>query len=212
MANLNDFMTAEGIAQMHGSWLAYSTSSLLFDMDGDKLLLGVRAMPPEAIPEVGDLCLPGGFNTYVPAPAMWAAAADAWLLANLGLQPDPANCSDFLPCEYDMTEIADPLKTSVGPLHIKRVAFQRLGCLTEEQAESIRPQNRLKGVYWASRSEFEGMVEEGRRLSFPHQFEQVRAAFNIVRQVDAGNIGKLRATWALPSLQPAIKRPWSEHS
>jgi hypothetical protein len=180
-------------------------------MDGDKLLLGVCAMPPEAIPKVRDLCLPGGANTYVPAPAMLAEAADAWLLANLGLKLSPEQCSDFLPCEYDMANITDPLETSVGPLHIKRVAFQRLGCLTEKQAESIRPQNRLKGVYWASLSEFEELFEEN-RLSFPHQYVQVWAAFNIVRQVDAGNIGKLRATWALPSSQPAIMRPWSEHS
>jgi hypothetical protein len=213
MTELIDFMTAKGIALMHRSWLAWSAGTYLF-LPGNKvrLLLGIRAMPPDSIPEDGDLCLTAGFNTFLPPPAKWAAAADEWLLANLGLTLRPEQCSDFLPVEYDMANITAPLLTSVGSLRIKRVAVQRLGMITEEQADSIQPRGKLKGTLPVTAGEFEELVREGKRISFPHEVELVRQAFDIVERVGVANIGKLRATWALPSSQQSIKRPWSEHS
>ena len=211
MIDLRNFMTDEGIAGMHGSWLAWSPGTLLFT-PLTELVLGFRKLAPNAIPEDGDLCLTAGFNTYVPGPAMWAAAADAWLLGNLGMRPDPERCSDFLPVEYDMAKITVPLKTSVGTLNIKRAAFHRLAGITEEQADSIRPQNRLKDVLMVNRDQFEAYVRQGTRISFPHEVDFVRRAFDIVERVGVANIGQLRATWALPPSRQPITRPGAEHS
>jgi hypothetical protein len=197
------------IRKANASQLAFSVSTLPFTPKGE-LVLGVRATRPESIPEVGDLCLTAGFNTYVPGPAMWAAAADAWLLANLGLQLDSAQCSDFLPVEYDMAKIRAPLKIVEDLWDIKRVAFHRLAGLTNEQVESLRPQDRLTDVFKVNRERFEALLDT--KVSFPHEFDFVRRAFDIVKHVGVANIGKLRATWALPSSQQSIKRPWSEHS
>ena len=125
MVDINELLGTEEVAKMIRSWLAWSATNIIFGPDG-RLLLGVRSNAEQrAIPEPGDLALVGGFNTVLDGPAMWADVANAHAKAQLGIDLTPEQCSPFLPCEYDMAEITEPLKTPQGELVIKRVAFDR---------------------------------------------------------------------------------------
>lgn len=175
--DLTKIMPSEELEAMHRSWEAWSATNIMFTPDG-KLVLGLRTVKPESIPEPGDYALVGGFNTLVAPPAMRRDVADAHAKDQLNIDLVPGQSSTFLPCEYEMSEIKDPLKTSNGPIHIKRTAFDRITLLTKEQVESLQPQGKLKGVECVTEQQFERLVESG-KLSFHHQIEHVRMAFKL---------------------------------
>lgn len=181
----NATLTSEDIQAAAQSWLAWSATNICFsEVDGQvKLLLGVRGQPAASIPEPGQYCLIGGFNTVVPGPAMFEDVADAHLKAQLGLLPGQFLASGFLPCEYHMREITESLKTAVGPLHIKRVAFDRVVWVGEDEIETIKPQGKLSDVRWVTKEEFDALVNTG-QLSFPHQVDHVFEAFRIAENYE----------------------------
>lgn len=161
MTDLNEVLGQDGVATMIRSWMAWSATNIMFGPDG-KLLLGVRSnAEPRAIPEAGDVALVGGFNTVIDGPAMFRDVADAHAKVQLGIVLTPEQCTGFLPCEYEMADMDGPLKTPQGVLNIKRVAFDRIVVLTEEQVAAIVPTGKLRDVVWATREEFEAMVEAG---------------------------------------------------
>jgi len=178
--------TTEEIAAATQSWLAWSATNICFsEVDGvTKLLLGIRGQPAQSIPEPGQYCLIGGFNTVVPGPAMFEKAANAHMKAQLGLDWEGHYlASDFLPCEYDMTEITEPLKTALGPLDIKRVAFDRVVWIREDFVPEIQPQGKISGIQWVTKEEFEALFDTG-ELSFPHQAQHMFDAFQIAENSD----------------------------
>lgn len=176
--NLNEAMTADELNTMTRSWLAWSATNIVFArfVGGPKLLLGLRAVPAQSIPEPGDYALVGGFNTILPSPAMFADVANAHLKAQLGLEVSADQCGDFMPCEYPMEEISAPLKTPNGALPIKRVAFDRLVLLEAAQVAAATPMGKLKAIEWVDGVQFETLVGTG-KLSFPFQIDHVREGF-----------------------------------
>ena len=177
MTDLTQIMEQDELDGMLKSWLAWSATNIMFFPDGD-LLLGVRSNAEvRSIPEPGDLALIGGFNTVVAGPAMFRDAADAHAKAQLGIVLTPDQCSGFLPCEYEMADISEPLKTPQGALNIKRVEFDRIVVLTDEQVTALKPQGKLRDYLKVSREEFNNMVDGG-DISFPHQVEHVRMVFD----------------------------------
>lgn len=110
---------------------------------------------------------------------MLADLADAHLREQLGLTDvSPQQCSPFMPCEYNMREISEPLKTPFGSLDIKRIAFDRIVHLTAEQSAAMKAGGKLETLERFSKSELQALVESG-GCSFPHQLGDVYMALDM---------------------------------
>jgi hypothetical protein len=181
---LTDIYPPDQINQRIRSWLIWSATNIVIGPDG-RLLLIVRSNAEErAIPEPGDLALVGGFNTVVNGPTMFGAVADAHLKAILGLTVQQEQCSDFLPCEYDMENTDGPLNTPFGVLDIKRVAFDRIVLLDEGDVARITPQGKARDIVWMTETEFRHTIAKDGYggISFPYQIEHVLAGFRFAGQ------------------------------
>ncbi|MFT7433831.1 MAG: hypothetical protein ACI9TY_001474 [Alphaproteobacteria bacterium] len=170
--------TPEQKAKMVQTWLAFSATNIVFDHKGN-LILGVLTDPTKkSIPEAGDTCLNGGFNNgLVEGPTMFKDLADAHLKNQLGLTVSPEQCSDFIPCEYNMAEIYDPLKTPFGNFYIKRVAFDRFVQLTEAQTLNILPAGKIKSIKKLSLYDFKALIFSAKDVRFEHQIKHILDGF-----------------------------------
>ncbi len=180
------------------------------------LILGVRRKAPESIPETGDLSLIGGFNSFseevLPTPTMLNDLADRHLQAQLGVTPRSEQCSEFLPCEYNMDDITDPLRTPNGDILIKRVAFERIVKLDRAQIEdmyahfsnvhermreaaALPEEKRIEALkdikigdfVMLSPEAFECRVRSG--VSFPYEVDYVREAFKFAEAKQMPRVG-----------------------
>lgn len=173
--------TAEETATMIQTWLAFSATNIVFDNNGHLILGVLTEQTDKAIPETGDTCLIGGFNGgLVEGPTMFATLANAHLKKQLGLTVAPEQCSDFIPCEYNMDEITEPLKTPFGEFFIKRVAFDRFVKLTKEQTLAIAPFGKIKSTITLSKKEFTAYISGAESIRFEHQIQHVYDGFKWV--------------------------------
>ncbi|PIZ31500.1 MAG: hypothetical protein COY40_01835 [Alphaproteobacteria bacterium CG_4_10_14_0_8_um_filter_53_9] len=191
---LSDHYTADEIGNLLRSWLAFSATNIMFDVTGKvpRLLLGLRKAPAASIPEPGAYSLgAAGFNTVVPGPAMLEDVANAHAKAQLGIELNADQCSPFLPCEYTMADISDPLNTLFGPLNIKRVAFDRIVFLDDNQMAALQqlkddnlhfPEgSKLKAIQFMTWEEFRNLEGTG-TLSFPFQVDHVLDGFGFAQR------------------------------
>jgi hypothetical protein len=160
------------------SWLAYSVSNLVF-MKSEKghpmLLLGVRGQPAASIPEPGQYCLIGGFNTVLPWKATFSEVADAHMQAMLGLHPETWNTfRDLQFCEFPPE--AGPLKIDGQDVSIKRMAVMRAIVINEGNVSRITARGKLSGVQLFDYRQYLQLMQSG-QCSFPYQMEQVKDMF-----------------------------------
>lgn len=160
------------------SWLAFSATNIPFKQ-GD-LVLGIRSnLEDRAIPEIGDLALWGGFYFGLNAGLkMFAEIADAHFLKQTGITLTPEQCSPFIHCEYNMHEIHDPLNTPFGEIHIKRVAFDRIIHLRDDQEIICNSRGKIKEHRTYTHQGWLDIVAKGlNNISFPFQVEHITDAF-----------------------------------
>ena len=160
------------------SWLAYSVSNVVFmkpDKGGPMLLLGVRGKPAASIPEPGQYCLIGGFNTLVPWNSTFQDVADAHMQSMLGLRHTDWNSFEGQQfCEFPPD--AEPLKIDGQDVFIKRMAVMRAVVISEETVSRITPQGKLSAVKLFGLTEYQNLMHGG-QCSFPNQVARVYDMF-----------------------------------
>lgn len=173
-----DEITVAVTEEITRSWIAFSATNIPFQ--NGELILGVRSnLEPRGIPEGGDLALWGGFYFGIKSGfKMFAEIANAHFKNQASIDLQENQCSPFLHCEYNMYEITEPLNTPFGPVHIKRVAFDRIVHLNNDQEIICNPSGKIKTFQRYNQQEWLTLLEkEHENISFPFQAGHITRAF-----------------------------------